>query len=123
MQAGPGVDVVMNLHQIELPSESVGTVLILDTLEHVEDARKAVEEAYRILRPNGVLVIGSSMNFPIHNYPYDYWRFTPEAFKSLLKPFETAIVESAGAAHFPHTIVGIGVKGVLAKEVQDGFVE
>jgi len=33
---GVGVDVVLNLHEIDLPSESVGTVLILDTLERVE---------------------------------------------------------------------------------------
>jgi hypothetical protein len=57
------------------------------------------------------VVLSSVMNFPIHDYPYDYWRFTPEAFKSILKPFSSAFVGFAGADDFPHTVVGIGFKG------------
>jgi len=122
MQEGPGVDTVLNLHKINLPSESVGTALILDTLEHVEFMREAIEEAYRILKPNGILIISSVMNFPIHDYPYDYWRFTPEAFKSLLKPFSSSFVDFAGASYFPHTVIGVGVKGTLPKDARDAFM-
>jgi hypothetical protein len=57
------------------------------------------------------VVLSSVMNFPIHDYPYDYWRFTPEAFKSILKPFSSAFVGFAGTDDFPHTVVGIGFKG------------
>ena len=122
MREGEGVDVILNLHEIDLPSESAGMVLVLDTLEHVEFTRKAMDEAYRILKPNGVLVISSVMNFPIHDHPYDYWRFTPEAFKSLLKPFSSSYVDFAGESDFPHTIVGIGMKGTISGEVMDAFV-
>jgi SAM-dependent methyltransferase len=111
MRMGPGVDVVLNLHHIDLPSESFGTVLMMDTLEHVEFPRKAIDEIYRVLKPGGILLMSSVMNFPIHDYPSDYWRFTPEAFKSLLKPFPHAIVVAAGENLFPHTIVGVGFKG------------
>src|SRR5574341_1616961 len=62
MRQGPGVDRVLNLHQIDLPDESVGTVLMLDTLEHVEYPRKAIDEVLRILKPAGVLILGSVMN-------------------------------------------------------------
>jgi len=110
LRNGPGVDVILDLHHIDLPSESVGTVLILDTLEHVEYPRKAIENVHKILNQNGILVITSVMNFPIHDYPYDYWRFTPEAFRSLLKPFSFSFVDSLGKADFPHTIVGLGFK-------------
>jgi len=123
MQEGPGVDRVLNLHNIDLPSEAVGTVLILDTLEHVELVRKAVEEAYRILKPDGILVISSVMKFPIHNFPYDYWRFTPEGFKSLLKPFKSSFVDFAGDEKFPHTVVGIGFKGSVSKDKIEDFEE
>jgi hypothetical protein len=50
------------------------------------------------------------MNFPIHDYPHDYWRFTPEAFKSLLAPFKSSLVGFAGKSNFPHTVIGIGLK-------------
>lgn len=122
MQEGLGVDVILNLHHINLPSESVGTVLILDTVEHVEFPRKALEELHRILKPNGILVISSVMNFPIHDYPYDYWRFTPEAFRSLLSSFLSSFVDFAGESDFPHTVVGVGFKGSISESSTDEFI-
>ncbi len=107
---GPGVDVVLNLHSINLPSESVGTVLVLDTLEHVEFPRRALSELFRILKSGGVLIISSVMDFPIHDYPYDYWRFTPEGFKSLLGDFPKSFVGYSGADNFPDTVIGVGFK-------------
>ncbi|MHC4661178.1 MAG: methyltransferase domain-containing protein [Planctomycetota bacterium] len=107
---GPGVDMILDLHKIDLPSESVGTVLILDTLEHVEFPRKAIEEVHRIIRPGGIIAISSTMNMPIHDYPSDYWRFTPEAFKSLLSVFANSAVGFCGAEYMPSTVAGIGVK-------------
>jgi SAM-dependent methyltransferase len=110
MQDGPGVDRILNLHHIDLPDDTAGTILSFETLEHVEYPRKAIEEMYRVLKPGGILVISSLMYHPIHDYPNDYWRFTPEAFKSLLKPFTQIWAGYAGVDKFPHTIVGIGVK-------------
>lgn len=111
MREGPGVDKVLNLHDTHLPAKSVGTVLCLDTLEHVEYPYRALEEIHRILKPRGIAIISSVMNFPIHDYPYDYWRFTPEAFRSILKPFCDSFIGFAGDENFPHTVVGIGFKG------------
>ena len=110
MREGPGVDRILNLHNINLPPESVGTAFLLDTLEHVEFPYKALKEIHRILRPNGMVILSSVMDFPIHDYPNDYWRFTPEAFKSLLKSFSHSLVGFAGRERFPHTVIGLGFK-------------
>ncbi|MGB9750780.1 MAG: methyltransferase type 11 [Roseiflexus castenholzii] len=115
MRYGPGVDVLLDLHALGLADASVGSALILDTLEHVEKPWRAMEEVHRILKPGGIVLISSVMNFPIHNHPSDYWRFTPEAFHSLLHPFEYALVMWAGVEDFPETVVGVGCKGRLAE--------
>jgi SAM-dependent methyltransferase len=123
MRKGPGVDRILDLHNIDLPSNSVGTVLILDTIEHVEFPRKAINEIHRILNENGILVLSSVMNFPIHAFPDDYWRFTPQAFKSLLKPFNSFLIEACGKSSHPHTVVGVGFKGTISKTKEYIFVE
>ena len=120
-QNGPGVDRVLDLHEIDLPTGSVGTALLLETLEHVEFPRKAMAEVYRILRPEGLVIASSVMNYPIHGFPSDYWRFTPAAFESLLRPFPRCFVDFAGIADFPHTVVGIGFKRASSDEGFDLF--
>ena len=110
VREGPGVDRLLDLHRLDLPDGSVGTALLLDTLEHVEYFWLAMAEVYRVLCPGGVVVISSVMDFPIHDYPHDYWRFTPDGFKSLLQRFPTVFAGYAGPDESPHTVVGIGVK-------------
>lgn len=110
MSPGLGVDVVLNLHSINLPSESVGTVISCDTLEHVEYPRKALSELFRILKPGGILIISSVMLYKIHAAPNDYWRFTPEGFKSLLSEFDSSYVDWNGKEENPHTVIGVGIK-------------
>ena len=111
MRAGPGVDLILNLHNIKLASETVGTVLLLETLEHVEYPHKAMEEIYRIMKPTSLLIMSSVLNFPIHAYPDDYWRFTPSCFSSLLKSFDSSYVQYFGKKSFPHTVIGIASRG------------
>ena len=111
MRPGLGVDCILDLHDIDLPDEAAGTVLCLETIEHVEFCHQAVREMHRILKPGGICVLSSAMAFPIHEYPQDYWRFTPAGFGSLLRPFETRYIGYIGNEHFPHTILGLGAKG------------
>lgn len=111
IRSGPGVDITLNLHKLILDSNSIGSILCLETLEHVEKPWLAMKEMYRVLKQDGILVISSQMNFPIHDFPGDYWRYTPEAFKSLLSQFTNSWVSYAGEDNFPHAVVGIGFKG------------
>lgn len=111
IQEGPGVDRIEDVHQLSFEDGSVGTVICLETLEHVADPRRAVQEMHRVLQPGGVLAISSLMFFPIHAHPWDYWRFTPEGFELLLEPFESRLVVAQGWDLMPEGVFGIGVKG------------
>jgi len=107
---GKGVDRIENVESINLPSESVGTIIFVETLEHIERPYFAITENHRILKSNGVLVMTSVMDLPIHGYPHDYWRFTPDGFKQLLSLFKQNIIGYQGYKLEPHTIFGIGFK-------------
>jgi hypothetical protein len=108
MRPGPGVDRLENMHRLSFADGSVGSVLCLDTLEHVANCHLAVDEMHRVLAPDGLLVLASVMDFEIHEFPADYWRFTPKAIEMLMRRFETLRVFYQGNAHKPHTVLGIG---------------
>ena len=107
MRDGPGVDEVLDLHDLALPEDSVGTALTFDTLEHVEYPWKAIENIPRVLKPDGLLILSVPMNFPIHCHPDDYWRFTPMGVESLLKPFCYTWVDHFGESDFPTSVVAV----------------
>ena len=111
IREGPGVDKILDLHALDMPDDSAGSILCLDTLEHVENPRLAVAEIFRVLKPNGLAVISSVFEFPIHNYPNDYWRFTPQGLELLMADFSPLQIFSYGRAeNSPQSIVGIGQK-------------
>lgn len=110
LRSGPGVDQIENVEHLSFENDSIGTILILDTLEHVQNCFNALNEIYRVLDEDGMIIMSSVMDYVIHDYPSDYWRFTPAAFKLLLDKFPINIIGYQGRVNFPHTIIGIGIK-------------
>lgn len=89
---GPGVDLVANVENLPLPDASVGTVLAFSVFEHVKRFWTGFDEVRRVLRPDGVFLVCTPFYFHVHAYPHDYWRFTPEAFDSLLEAYPTRVL-------------------------------
>jgi SAM-dependent methyltransferase len=107
---GPGVDQIEDIHALSFADNSIGTVLCLETLEHVRDPLQAVREIHRVLKPGGLCVLSSVMLFPIHAHPWDYWRFTPEGFRLLMAPFPAPLVMAHGWDQLPEGVFAVGIK-------------
>jgi ubiquinone/menaquinone biosynthesis C-methylase UbiE len=61
---------------IPFADSSFDFVLCSEVLEHVPDPRRAIGEIARVLRPGGRLVLTVPFLYPIHEEPWDFWRFT-----------------------------------------------
>jgi len=74
-------NMVADLTQAEqIPSEAYDCIVLTQTLQFIYDVKKAVQTLYRILKPNGVLLVTLSGVNRISRYDMDrwgeYWRFT-----------------------------------------------
>lgn len=118
MREGPGVDLVENVQNLKAEDESVGTILCLNTMEHVCQVFDAAREMQRVIKPGGVLVIQAPFNFPIHDFPGDYWRFTPQALEVLTEGFETRLVGSQGYELKPRMSFVVAFKKDNAADVE-----
>jgi len=117
MRPGPGVDRVEDVSAIGLPDASAGTVLCIETFEHVFEVRRAFDEVFRILKPGGLFVITSPLNFRIHGYPDDYWRMTPNCLRRMLEPYAARLTGYQGYHKFPHSVMGLGLKAPAPADV------
>jgi SAM-dependent methyltransferase len=98
---GPGVDEIANVEDLPYADASFGTVIAMNTFEHVPHFWRGFEEVYRVLRPDGALLICCPFFFHIHSHPSDYWRFTPQAFDLLLSEYPTRILGWHGPRNRP----------------------
>lgn len=58
-------------------------IISCSTLEHIQYPWIAAVEMCRVLKPGGFVFIQTHHTFPIHSYPYDYWRFTEDGLRAL----------------------------------------
>lgn len=57
INAGEGVDFVMDVCKLEFEENSVDEVFSRRCIQHVEDDKKALSEIFRVLMPNGTLTL------------------------------------------------------------------
>ncbi len=50
-------DYFMDARDLDFPDETFGTVALLDALEHIPESDLVIKEAWRVLKPDGVLVV------------------------------------------------------------------
>ena len=122
MRPGPGVDCVAEVEQLPQADCSVGTLLAFSTFEHVRHFWRGFDEIRRVLRPDGAVLVSVPFYFHIHNYPSDYWRFTPEALNVLLEDYPTRILGWHGSRNRPANVwaLAFGAKHapITARQVE-----
>jgi len=79
------VDLLCPANSIPVESNSFDTVISTQTIEHVEDHQGLINEAYRALVTNGYFILSGPMYWPLHEEPYDFFRFTKHGLTYLLK--------------------------------------
>lgn len=87
-----GVDVVADIQHMPFRSGSIAAIDCDAVLEHVPDAKLAVAELYRVLRPGGFLHVVVPFCQAFHAYPSDYRRWTAEGLTTLLSEFDVVDV-------------------------------
>jgi len=83
-----------------IQSNRYDVVICTEVLEHTLDPFGAVKEIYRILKPGGILVMTTPLNFRIHNPLPDCWRFTEHGLRQLLKDFKSVEIIENGTDRF-----------------------
>lgn len=85
-------DVVDDITRSSFPDASFDAVIMMEVLEHVTDPQRAALEIHRLLKPGGALILSAPFIFPLHDRPYDFYRFTKYGLAHLFKDFDDLVV-------------------------------
>lgn len=89
-------DVIADLNKpLPIENNAADSVVSLSVLEHLCEPQTMLNEAWRILKPGGAIVLQVPWQWWIHEAPYDYYRYTPYGLRYMLEKagFQEIVIE------------------------------
>jgi SAM-dependent methyltransferase len=92
-----GPDLIADAHSLPFVCDLFDCVVCCEVLEHLQDPLLCSREIFRVLKPDGVLLISAPFMFPIHADPFDYYRFTPQGLVKMLNDYSNLEIIPMGS--------------------------
>lgn len=75
-------------------SDAFDVVISTEVLEHIWDWKKVISNMKNVVNPGRFMYITTrSINFPLHGYPYDFWRFELEDMKNIFSDCKILVLD------------------------------
>lgn len=118
MMVGEGVDLVCRAEDLvaTFGEEAFDLVVSTETAEHFADWRPCFSNIKRVLKRGGLLYLTTvTPGFARHDWPGDYWRYTPEQFEHIFADLE--IIDLASWANCAYGLFLLARKPLDFQEV------
>jgi SAM-dependent methyltransferase len=97
IERGPGVDRICDAHELLscFGRETCDLLISTELLEHVRDWRLVISNFKHLVRPGGVVLVTTrSFGFPLHSFPWDYWRYEVSDLEAIWSDFVIESIET-----------------------------
>lgn len=84
----PNITEIADVQYLKYNDNSFNFIICNNVFEHLNNPRKAAKEIFRCLRKNGKAIIVTPFLFPIHDEPFDFFRYTEHGLKNIFKMFD-----------------------------------
>lgn len=90
-------DIIADLNKpLPIEDEVADTIVSLSVMEHLCEPQMMLNEAFRILKKDGTIVLQVPWQWWLHELPHDYFRFTPSGLRYMFQKagFSEMIIEA-----------------------------
>ncbi|HEV7329725.1 MAG TPA: class I SAM-dependent methyltransferase [Flavisolibacter sp.] len=116
LHRNPYLDYEFDLNKsLLLNDNEFDTIILSDVLEHIRNPELLWAEMYRVLKKNGKLIMNVPFYYWLHEQPYDYFRYTKFALKSMAEEagFKIVLLHSIGGVpEILADIIAKNIKGI-----------
>jgi SAM-dependent methyltransferase len=77
-------DVIADAMRLPIATGTVDLVFCTQVLEHLPKPWRFLEECHRVLKTGGWMILSAPFYWPLHEEPYDYFRFTRYGLQDLV---------------------------------------
>ena len=103
---------VINIEALLHSSNFLPDVIIaLEVLEHISNTSKAISGIHNVLSSKGVFILSTPWIIPIHDRPFDFYRFTPAALYQHLHKFDSCRILARG--NYYDSVVALLLRGLF----------
>jgi SAM-dependent methyltransferase len=99
------IDVYYDGKTIPFEDNSFDCVFFSEVFEHVFNPDEILKEVFRVLKPNGKVLLTTPFAWDEHEIPYDYCRYTSFGIKHILEKNNFTISDYSKTGHFIQVIV------------------
>lgn len=117
------LDIEQDLNKpILLEDNFCDSIILSDVLEHIREPKSLFSEMYRILKPDGKVLMNVPFLYWIHEQPYDYYRYTEFALEYMAKEsgFKVEKLEAYGGV--VETLIDTVSKQIIGIKVIGKFI-
>ncbi|MEN3361159.1 MAG: hypothetical protein V7637_5141 [Mycobacteriales bacterium] len=121
---GENVDVVGDAHQLStfLPLESFDAIYSVSTMEHLAMPWVVAAEMNRVLRPGGYVYVVTHQTWPVHDAPWDFYRFSQYAWVTLFNRYSGFEIVAVAAGEPGKVVANILHPSTNGLELQPAFL-
>lgn len=95
LEAGPGVDTVLqDPYKLPFDESTFDIVFSGQVFEHSEFFWKLFADMCRVVKENGLIIVLTPSNGPIHRFPVDCYRFNPDSMAALALHTNVQLVDA-----------------------------
>lgn len=92
------VDVICPATDLKFSDQQFDTVFSTQVIEHVEDPFKMLQEANRVLKNEGYIIVSAPFCWELHEQPYDFYRYSKYGLAAMFEKngFEVIQIKANG---------------------------
>lgn len=86
-------DILGDICNYNFGDRTFDVIVMSEVLEHVHSPHLALQNIYKAIKQGGKLILTTPFMLPLHDRPYDYYRYTRYGLAFLLRDFEDVQIQ------------------------------